>query len=71
MADEVETPDPLQAILEKHIARMEEISTAGVKHMEQVSGDLITKLKRNVGLRSEMLDRTLTSLGITEPRKDE
>ena len=70
MADEVEAPDAFQSILERHVARMEEITTTGVKHMEQVSEDLITKLKRNVGLRSEVLDRTLTSLGITESKSE-
>lgn len=66
MADELEPPDPLQSLMERHVSRMEEISAAGVKHMQQVSSDLVSKLKRNVGLRSEVTDRALTALGITD-----
>lgn len=71
MADEVETPDPLAALLEKHVARMEDITTSGLKHMELVSGNLVDKLKRNIGLRSEVLDGALKTLGIKPLESDE
>jgi len=84
MADEVtDTPDPhpprddhpprdeLASLLEKHVARMEDITASGVKHMELVSGHLVSKLKRNIGLRSDVLDAALENLGIAPSKDDE
>lgn len=69
VVDEPEAPDPLQALLTSHIARMQTIAEDGLSHAKQVSDNLVSKLKKNVGLRNEVLDRTLSALGIKEPKE--
>lgn len=63
MATEVED-DPLAAMLNKHLERMQEIADAGFSKTQEVCGDVVSRLKKASGLRDAVLDRTLEKLGI-------
>ena len=73
MADEpiTDEPDPLQALLMTHMARMQTITDDGYARSREISEDLVTKLKKNIGLRSAVVDKALATLGITEKETDE
>ena len=66
MADEQpeEAVDPLQGIMETHLARMKEIVDTSFDTTKTAMGDVLTRLNRNVGLKDAVLDQTLTALGI-------
>lgn len=68
MADEPveETLDPLQSLMTTHLAKMQTITDDGYEQSKQISDDLVTKLKKNIGLRSTVLDKALATLGINE-----
>ena len=58
--------DAMQALLSRHVSRMEEIADAGCSQVKDTSGELVTKLKKAIGLRNIVVDNALTALGITE-----
>lgn len=57
----------MQALLDRHVKRMEEIADAGYSQVKDASGELLTKLQKAVGLRNIVLDKALTALGVTKP----
>ena len=58
--------DAMKALLDRHVKRMEEIADAGYEQAKEAGGELVSKLKKAVGLRNIVIDNALTALGITE-----
>jgi hypothetical protein len=69
MADE--PVDPLQAIADAHLKRMQEIADESFTKVKEACADSLDRLKRTVGLRDAVLDKTLTALGVTQPGEKE
>lgn len=67
MADEVEPNDPIKAILDKHVARMNEIFTAGAAMTQELCDEGIASVKAKSGLRSQLLDKALAAMGVNQP----
>lgn len=66
MADAVEEFDPIKELAASHVKRMQEIADESFGKTKTACGDVLDRLKRNVGLRDAVLDKTLTALGVTE-----
>ncbi len=58
--------DPLQAFAEAHLKRMQEIGDESFDKSKQACADVVERLRKNVGLRDAVLERTLTALGVYE-----
>jgi hypothetical protein len=69
--DPAEEVDPLAVLMQSHFTRMQEISNEGFEKSKEMSGDMVNRLKKNVGLRDAVLDKTLTALGVTQPGETE
>ena len=65
-----EVTDPLQSLADAHLKRMQEIADEGFKKTQDLCGDSIEQLKKSVGLKNAVLDKTLEALGITEQTKE-
>jgi hypothetical protein len=70
MADPVDS-DPMQSVLEHHVARMQEIANEGFGAAKTACNESLTRLNRTLGLKDAVLDKTLTALGIAPPTKPE
>ena len=71
MADAVDEPteafDPIKELARSHMARMQEIADENFDNVKGACNDVVQRLKRNVGLKDAVLDKTLTALGVTQP----
>lgn len=71
MADEVTDPtealDPIEGIARAHALRMQEISDEQFSKSKQLCDDVVTTIRRHAGFKSEILDKALSVLGITDP----
>lgn len=64
MADEV---DPLEALVNAHVARIQEIADEGFAQSKQLCNDTVQAVRRQAGFKSTILDRALAALGIADP----
>jgi hypothetical protein len=71
MADPVAEFDPLQELATAHLKRMQEIADESFDKAKTACGDVLDRLKRNVGLRDAVLEKTLLNLGVTKPGETE
>lgn len=67
MADPVVEFDPIKELAAAHVKRMQEIADESFDKAKVACDDVLHRLKRTVGLRDAVLDKTLTALGVTEP----
>ena len=64
MADEV---DPLEALAKSHLERMQEIADSGFAKAEALCDESLLNVKKRAGVKSAILEKALSSLGIVEP----
>lgn len=77
MADEVttsqelgspESSDPIEAVMRSHMSRMQQIADEQNDKTKQLCDDIVTTIRRNSGVKSAVLDKVLSVMGIDPPR---
>lgn len=63
MADEL---DPIQELATAHTKRMQEISDESFEKSKELCDDVVSTVRRHAGLKSDLLDKALATLGIDD-----
>lgn len=63
MADEI-NDDPIAAMAQSHITRMQELSDQNFESIKEMSGDAVSRLKKSLNLKNAVLEKALTNLGL-------
>lgn len=61
-----EVIDPLEALANSHLKRLQEIADEGFDKAKEACNTAISRLKRDVGLRDAVVTQSLAALGIEE-----
>lgn len=64
MADEV---DPIAEIIKSHVANVNAIMADGIAQTQALCEESVSSVRKKSGLRSQLLDQALASIGITKP----
>ena len=57
--------DPIEQLLKDHTAKLKEISAAGFQKAQQLCEESLDSIKKHSGMKSAVLEKALTALGIT------
>jgi hypothetical protein len=56
--------DPIEQMMQRHLARMQEIADTGYTAAKESATSVVERIKKNVGLRDAIKEQALTALNI-------
>jgi len=70
MADEVtDIETRMQALMEQHITRTHDIIQSGYEKSKALCDEALLGMKKRSGIRSQVLDKALEQMGITQSQE--